>query len=398
MRPDSLLTIFLLAALTAFGPMSTDMYLPSLPELMRALGADVATAQLTLSVFVAGFALGQLIYGPLSDRYGRRGVLAVGLALYFIASVACSFASTIEALIVGRFVQAMGASVGPVLGRAIARDLFDRDRLVKVMSFMSSAMALAPLIAPIVGGQLQVLFGWRASFLAMAAFGGLMLLAVGLAVHETNRQRDPAATRPRKLIANFRVILADRRFRAYTAVVALAYTALFSFISGSSFVLIGVLGLGPEWFGPAFAVVISGYVVGSFVAGKLSGRLGIERLVAIGTVASALAAGVLAGLAWAGVSHLAAILLPTAAIFCAMGLTLPAGTAAAVAPFATRAGTASSLLGFLQLGFGALGGLAVGHLHDGTARPMATVIFVATFLSFAIFFATAGRRRSPSRD
>lgn len=394
LRSDSNPTILFLGALIAFGPISTDLYLPALPSLVGAFATDVATVQLTLSVFVAGFAVGQLIYGPLSDRFGRRVALLIGMGVFFLASVGCAFAASMEALIAGRFVQALGASAGPVLARAIVRDLFERDRAARAMALMSSAMALVPLVAPLIGGQLQVLFGWRASFAAMAAFGGIMLLIGVFGVQETNRHRDPLAMRPRRLLTNFRAILTNGGFLGYAAVVGLTYASLFAFISGSSFVLIGVYGIAPERFGFAFSAVVCGYLSGSLSAGKLAGRWGVERLVAFGTVATTLAGGLLAGLAWAGVDHLAAVILPMSCVFFAIGLVIPAGTAAAVAPFTTMAGASSSLLGFVQLSCGAIAGLAVGQWHDGTARPMASIVFLAGALGCAVYFAVLRGRRN----
>jgi len=382
LKPGSLSTGALLTALVAFGPMSTDLYLPSLPAMTAAFDADVSQVQLTLSMFVVGFAVAQLIYGPISDRFGRRPTMLVGLLFYFAASVGALFAETIEALIVWRFVQAIGAGAGPVLGRAVVRDLYDASEAAKVLAFMGGAMALAPAVAPILGGQLQIYFGWQASFVALAIFGGLVLVFTFKMLNETNRYRDPLALDPGHMLRNYAMLLRNRAFVGYTLVIAFCYSALFSFISGSSFVLIDVVGVSTELFGFCFGAVVVGYIAGSVITGKLSSRFSANQLIAFGSLYAVMSAAFLATFAWMGITTVWAVVAPMAALFMALAFCLPTGTAAVLAPFPRTAGSTSALMGFLQLSTGAMTGIAVGHLHDGTARPMATIILVATALAF----------------
>ena len=203
-RPESPVVTVLLTALVGFGAISTDLYLPSLPAIGESFGSTTAEVQLTLSVFLVGFAVSQIVYGPLSDRFGRRPVLIGGVAIYLLATLACLAAGSIGLLIGARFVQAVGACAGVVLGRAIVRDIYGREGAAKMLSYMGVAMALAPALGPILGGILQVLFGWRANFLVLAIFGGVCLLGVLLVLPETNRWRDPAATDPARLIRSRR--------------------------------------------------------------------------------------------------------------------------------------------------------------------------------------------------
>lgn len=395
-RPGSFGFAVLLTALVAFGPVSTDLYLPSLPDMTRAFAVDVSMVQLTLSVFVAGFAVCQLVYGPLSDRFGRRPVLLGGIVTYFLASVFCLFAATIEALILGRFLQAVGACAGPVLGRAVVRDVYPREQAAKVLSYMASAMALAPAVAPLIGGLLHSLFGWRANFVALSLFGLVLLAATWWMLEETNRQPDRHALRPARLLGNYLALLRDRRFLGHTAVVAFSFAGLFSFISGASFVLIDVLGVGPRHFGFAFMAVVVGYMSGSFASGRLSQRIGLERMVGAGVVLGAATAALLAGLALAGVQTIPAVVVPTSLFFLSVGMVLPNATAAAIAPYATMAGSASALLGFLQMGTGALAGWLVGRLHDGTTLPMAAVILAMATASLAArLLARRGAPKAP---
>lgn len=374
-------TAVLLTALVAFGPLSTDLYLPSLPTLVAVFGSDPATVQLTLSVFLVGFAVSQLVYGPLSDRFGRRPVLLAGILLYLAASLACMVATSIEQLIAARFLQAVGACCGPVLGRAVVRDLYGRERAARILAYMAMAMALAPALGPVLGGYLTVGLGWRANFAVLAIFGALVLLGVWRLLAETNRQRDPEALNPRRLVANYLHLVGCRRYLGYVLCVSFAYSGIFAFISGSSFVLIGMLGLSPEHYGMAFGVAVVGYMVGSFGSGRLTLRLGIDRMIGIGTALCSLAGLAGLALALAGVVHLAAILAPMFLFLVGAAFILPNAMAGAVGPFPTMAGLASALLGFVQMGLAAVVGVLVGHLHDGTQLPMVATIAAVAVLS-----------------
>jgi len=369
-RPDNLAVAVLLTALVAFGAISTDLYLPSLPAIARAFASDTAEVQLTLSVFLAGFAASQVVYGPLSDRYGRRPVLIAGLGLYVAASLACMAAPDIGFLIAARFLQALGACAGVVLGRAVVRDVYGRERAAKALSYMSMAMALAPTLGPILGGYLQVWFGWRANFLVLASFGASCLLAVFLLLPETNPSRDAAATRGAQMLRNYLTLARDPAYVGYVLVGAFAYGGIFAFISGSSFVLIDVLGLSPDRYGLCFGAVVVGYMIGTFASGRLSLAVGLDRLILTGTLVG-LAGGVLAlGLALSDVLGVAAVVAPTFLYLIGAGLMLPNAIAGAIGPYPTMAGTASAFLGVVQMGLAACIGIAVGHLHDGTARGM----------------------------
>ena len=366
--------LFLLVALVACGPISTDLYLPSLPSLTQVFATDVSRVQLTLSVFIAGFALAQLVLGPLSDRYGRRPVLLGGFAVFLAASVFCLLAPSIEALILGRFLQALGGCAGPVIGRAIVRDAYPRDEAARVLSTMASTMALAPALAPFLGGALQAAFGWRANFAVLVVFALLLLALAWRQLKETNRHPDPNAMSPAAMLETYAALLTDRRFLVSTLTLSFTFGGMFSFISGSSFVIIDVLGLAPQNFGFCFIVVVAGYMAGTFIAARLTKRIGLERMVGIGTLIGLAAGGLLLGLAFWRVQTVAAVILPVALAFAAGGLILPNGTAAALAPHPTIAGRASALMGCIQMAFGAGAGWLVGRLHDGTPLPMAAVI------------------------
>jgi DHA1 family bicyclomycin/chloramphenicol resistance-like MFS transporter len=279
-------------------------------------------------------------------------------------------APSIELLIAARFLQALGACAGVVLGRAVVRDVYGRERAAKALSYMSMAMALAPALGPILGGLLQVWFGWRANFLVLAAFGTGSLLGVFLLLPETGPQRGPAETSTAQMLRNYLILARDPVYLGHVLVTAFAYSGIFAFISGSSFVLIEVLGLSPDQYGLCFAAVVAGYMIGTFASGRFSLALGLERLMLAGALIG-LAGGALAlGLALSGLLDVAAVVAPVFLFMIGAGLMLPNAIAGAIAPYPMMAGTASAFLGVVQMGVAAAVGIAVGHLHDGTARAM----------------------------
>ncbi len=399
-RPNSLAVTALLTALVALGPISTDLYLPSLPAMARSFGAPVGEIQLTLSVFLAGFAAAQLVYGPLSDRLGRRPLLLAGLSIYVLASIACALASSVDGLIAARFFQAVGACAGPVLCRAVVRDVHGREGSARILAYLSSAVALAPALGPILGGFLEVWWGWRANLLVLCLYGASGLAAAALMLPETNRHPDASAARPGRMLANYANLIGYRAYLGYVLCASFAYSGIFGFISGSSFVLVDRVGLAPSDYGFCFGAVAASYMVGAFSAGRLSRRLGIDRLILIGSAVTSLGGIGLAGIGWAdlglrGWPGASTIVAPMALYIIGAGLVLPNAMAGAIGPFPRLAGAASALLGFTQMAIAALVGIGVGHLHDGSERPMATAIVLAA-LAIPASFALFVRRRPGS--
>lgn len=375
----------LLIAMVTFGPVSIDIFLPSLPDMTRVFGTDVSHVQLTLSAFIAGFALAQLVLGPLSDRFGRRPVLLAGTGLYCAASLLCLCARSIETLILARLLQAFGACAGPVLSRAIIRDAFPKDQAARTMAVMASIMTVAPAIAPIAGGGLHALFDWRANFIVMTLFGLMLWLGVWFRLTETNLRPDRHALRPDRMIVTYARLLRHRSFLRYTLSLAFTFAAMFSFISGGSFVLISVLGVAPGHFGFFFAMVVGGLLAGNLTTARMAHRVPPERMVAIGIGVGVAASVPLAGLALFHVATVPAVILPMIGLFLSAGLVFPNGTAAAIAPHGHVAGSASALLGFLQMAIAATAGWLVGRLDNGTTLPMAAIIAAAALISALAF-------------
>ncbi|HTV01703.1 MAG TPA: multidrug effflux MFS transporter [Luteitalea sp.] len=363
--------IVLLGSLTAIAPMSIDMYLPSFPVLTQALGTDAAAVQRTLSVFFIGLALGQLVYGPVSDRVGRRRPLLAGLALYTAASIGCALAGSIGQLVFWRGLQALGGCAGVVMARAVVRDVFGPREQARVLSSLLLVMGVAPILAPLVGGWLLTVAGWRAIFGVLVVFGAVTWIAVLRALPDTAPESRATTLTPAGVVAAFGRVARDGRFRRFAVAGGLGQCVLFAYIAGAPFLYIETLDLTPAAFAGVFGVNAAGLIGASQLnrallrraetAQVLRGALGLQ---VIATAALAVAASFVSpSLVTLGGPVLLAIML--------LGFILPNTTALALAPFDRDAGTASALLGCLQYGMSGLATLGIAMAFDGTPRPMA---------------------------
>jgi DHA1 family bicyclomycin/chloramphenicol resistance-like MFS transporter len=383
-RPETLALTALLALLTAVGPLSVDLYLPSLPEIARTLDASAAEVQLTLSGFLVCFAFGQIIYGPISDHVGRKPVLLTALGVYAAACIGCALAQSIETLIVLRALQALGVAGVPVLARAIVRDLYQGARIGRELSRMGSIMALAPIVAPLLGGIVQSTSGWRAVFAVMVAVALAAIVVVLRLLPETMNKPPAEPISFSSILRSYRVFVRNRTFLIHAAILTASYAGLFAWISGSSFTLQSLYGLSPFTFGLTFGLSAAGYLVGSLLAARFVVRLGIDRIITLGGFI----------LASGGIAMVAAVVLelrsplalavPIAVYLCGLGFALPQAMAGALMPFADRAGAASSLLGFLQQTFAAALGILVGQTLGQSALPLALVIAAMGCLALAL--------------
>lgn len=392
LRPDTLALTAVLALLTSLGPLSTDMYLPSLPAITQELRTTTSGTQLTLSAFLAGFAVGQLFYGPVADKIGRKPVLLFGLALFIAASIACTIAGSIEMLVAGRFVQALGASGPIVLARTVVRDLYEGPRAGRELSRMGTIMGLVPALAPILGGVIHELAGWRTTFGVTVLVGLLLFAVVATSLPETIRQKNPAPLSIANVIRGFRDLLAHRAYRIYILLAALTYGGLFAFISGSSFVLQGRYGLGELPYAFSFAIMVVGYISGTVLAQRIVGKRGLDGTIALGVAAQAAGGLAMLGLGAIGTGTSAEVTLPMALYTLGVGLTLPQVMASAMTPFPMKAGAASSLLGIVQMSFAAVVGIGLGLALDAFSLALPVTVAALGVAALALFLLSASAR------
>lgn len=379
-------------------PLSTDLYLASLPGMALDFGVSPAAVQQTLSLFVFGFGTAQLLSGPLSDRYGRRPVLIGGLALYLVSGLACALTPSLEWLIAARFVQAIGACTAVVVARAIVRDAYSPAEGTRVLARALSLLALAPIFGPILGGYLQVAFGWRAAFVALALAGLAVWVAAMRHLTESNTQRNPAAMHPASLARTYLDVVRTPAFWAYALPGSVSYAAIFVFISGTPFVLIKVLGVPTQYYGYLFAFGVLGYLGGTLICRRLLGRIGIARVLALGTTV-----GMLGGLGFlllvlAGASHWTLVVTAQFVVMTAHGINFPCAQSGSLAPFPEKAGAAAGLFGCATMYAALLSGMWVGNSHDGTLLPLASISATIGVILFAGTRLLAPHGKAGSKD
>ncbi len=384
MRAVSPGLIFILAAIIALGPLSIDLYLPAMPAMRVYFDTNISAIQLTLSSYLLGFSLFHLVCGPLSDRFGRKPVLLSGLALYVVMSACCAMAVSVEQLIVFRFFQAMGACCAPTLGRAIVRDVYPAKDAVKALAYVSSLMAVAPVIAPSLGGFLVEFTGWRFLFWLLVGAGVIAMLLTHFLIAESLPEKQSLEIK--SIMKNYLSLLRHRVYMGSVLSSAFLYSSIFAFLSGVSFVLIDFLGVAPAHFGLYFLFIVSGYIVGNLFTARIAYRWQAQHLFALG-LAIALAASV--GLLWVCYFELYIawlIMLPISFISLAIGLVLPQAMAVALMPFPHMAATASALMGFLQMALASLAGLLVGVFLVDDPLPMAWIILVLVSLAWLCYY------------
>ncbi|MCP3774876.1 multidrug effflux MFS transporter [Paenibacillus sp. MZ04-78.2] len=377
--------VFILGSLSAFGPLSLDMYLPALPKLAGDLNSSTSMAQLSLTACLLGLALGQLYAGPVSDVRGRRLPLLIGLILYGVSSVLCAIAPSAELLVLLRFIQGMAGSAGIVISRAIVRDMYSGTELTKFFSLLMLVNGAAPILAPIVGGQLLEVTSWRGVFVVLGLLGVLMLIAVVLALPETLPQERRSKGGLGNTLTTFRRLLSDRMFIGYALAQGFVVAAMFAYISGSPFVLQDIFGVSPQMFSVCFAINGFGIILAGQVAGRLAGRVSDKRLLVSG-LALASVAGVALLLAIVSGAGLYAILVPLFFVVSSVGIVSTAGFSLAMRNQSESAGSASALLGVLSFIFGGIVAPLVGIAGNQTAVPMGIVIAAADVSSVLCYW------------
>jgi len=384
--------ITLLVAITALAPVSLQIFIPALPAIQSSFGSDTGITQLVLSLSILANAIATLIYGPLSDRFGRRPVVLAGFFLFIVGSILCALAPTISLLIAARILQSAGAAAGMVLARAIVRDLYDREQAASVIAYLTMAMVVAPMLAPTIGALLIDTFDWRAIFIVMAAIGVLLGLLVWLHLIETHPAQ-ATASMLNGLGKGGLLLLRRREFIAYTLQSTFAISTFFAFISGAPYFMIGVLDRSATDYGLLFMIVSSGFMLGNFVTARLGRSFGIDRFIRTGCYLAVLGAAIMLGLMIAGYWTPLAIFGPMIFIAFANGLSIANAQAGAVSVEPSLAGTASGIAGFAQMGMAALVSQAVGVLQNGTPYPMVGFMSLCALLSLISFGFARGTNR-----
>lgn len=380
--PASLPLTLLLGLLIALTALAIDSTLPALPALAAAFGAEAGAAQFTLTCFFAGVAVGQLAWGPISDRYGRRPALIAGLALCAAASAAAAFSPDLGTLALLRAAQGFGTSACAVVARTVVRDLYSHERAAQMLARMMIVFGIVPIAGPLIGGRLLEVWGWGAVFWLHAAVAAVLLASVARGLAET-APRERRALTPGQIAAAFRELLAHRAFVAAFCVLLAIQIGIMAWITSSAFVLIRGFGVSPDGYALLFALVMLGQISGAWASSRLVMRHGIARMLAAGSTIAAISGVAMAALAFAGVAHWSAVIGPMLGFMFASSLVLPHATAAALTPFPRIAGTAASLMGSVQFVCGALVSAALGAAFDGSARPLAATVAAGGVAAFA---------------
>lgn len=385
--------ILVLVLATAIGPFSMQVFLPALPAIQSSYGVAAATAQLAFSLSAFAMAVATLFYGPISDRVGRRRALLTGITIFIAGSLVCAFATSITWLIIGRIVQAAGGVAGMVLGRAVVRDVYDRERSASAIAYITMAMVVAPMLAPAIGGVLTDLIGWKAVFLVGGGLGVLVLLAVHTGLPETlvptNRPTTAAG-----MLGDFVRLLREPAFVGFAVQGGFSMAVFFSFLAAAPYVMIVVLDRPPSEYGLMFILISASFMAGNFLAARVSRRIGIERMIVLGSVGTVAGAVLILVLVPTVYATPWALFVPMMLVAFAQGTSIPNSLAAVISINPEIAGAASGLAGFIQMGTAAVAAQTIGSIQNGTPWPMAIgmAVCAALMLVFALFATHYARR------
>ncbi|MBT6057491.1 MAG: multidrug effflux MFS transporter [Gammaproteobacteria bacterium] len=376
--------IVMLAATSALGPASMQILLPALPVIKSTFEVSTEVAQLTLSLSMLAIALGTLTYGPLSDKFGRRPIMLIGLVVMLIGSVFCYFANTIELLIAARFVQAFGAAVGLVLARAIVRDVYGAEEAARVIATLVMVMVVLPMISPALGGELMARFGWESVFIAMALFGFLIFLVLVIRLPETLEEPVPFEGIG-SMLGTFALLFKSKAFSGYAFCVSFVSVVFFSFISAAPEIMISVLKRPPTEYGYYFIMIPLGFMTGNYVARHYGKVFDIDRMISIGATIGVGGICLAIILQLLGFHQPLALFAPVSLAVFGNGIPLPNAQAAAINEFPRYAGSASGLTGFLQMFFSAIAAQSVAIIFNGTVYPLLLLMLTASVLSLVSF-------------
>ena len=383
-------TIFTLGVLSAMGAFSIDMYLPGFPAIAKDLNTTVAHITLSITSFFIGISIGQMIYGPLLDKYGRKKPLYIGLVVYLLTSIACAYAPTANALIGIRFLQALGSCAGMVASRALVRDIFPVNENAKIFSLLMLVLALSPIVAPTLGGYMTSLFGWQSIFFVLASIAALTLLLVYFKLPAGRKPEASLSLLPRPIINGFMEVASVPQFYTYAFAGAIASSGLYAYIAGSPFVFMELYHVSDKQYGWIFAFIAMGLITASQVNTLLLRKYSSEQIIRVTLFCQCLAGLSLVLGTWFHLLGLFSTIFLIWFFLSTQGFAFPNSSALCLAPFSKNAGTASALMGAIQLGIGAVSTALVSILANGTAMPMAGVMCVCAVSSFVVLL--VGRR------
>jgi len=390
-RKNQFYLILILGLLTSIGPLSIDMYLPAFPSIAKNLHTTVANVMLSLSSFFVGISFGQLLYGPLLERFGRKTPLYFGLGLYTISSIACATAISVETLIIFRFFQALGGCVGMVASRAMVRDLFEVKDNAKVFSTLMLVVAVSPIIAPTLGGYITNYFGWRYIFGMLIIVILFIILGIYFLLPESKKPDPDFSLKPKSILQGFALIIKQPQFAVYTFTGAIAYAGLYAYISGSPYVFMEVFKVTEQHFGWIFAIVAAGLISASQINSKLLKKYSSEQIIKTALTAQGTIGIMLLSTSVFGFSELYSTIVLVFLYLCCQGFLFPNAAALSMAPFAKNAGNASALMGFIQMSVGAFMSAMVSVLHNDSTLSMTGVMCFCTLVASLIFY--LGRRK-----
>ncbi|MEO9146862.1 MAG: multidrug effflux MFS transporter [Ginsengibacter sp.] len=377
-------TIFTLGLLSAMGAFSIDMYLPGFPDIAKDLHTTVAHITLSITSFFIGISVGQMIYGPLLDKYGRKKPLYVGLVVYLLTSIACVYVPTANALIGIRFLQALGACAGMVASRALVRDIFPVEENAKIFSLLMLVLALSPIVAPTLGGYMTSLFGWQSIFFVLASIAAVTLVLVYFKLPGGRKPESSLSLRPRPITHSFLEVAKVPQFYTYAFAGAIASSGLYAYIAGSPFVFMEMYHVSDRQYGWIFAIIAMGLIVASQVNTLLLRKYSSEQIIRVTLFCQCLAGIALVLGTWFHILGLYSTIFLIWVFLSTQGFAFPNSSALSLEPFSKNAGTASALMGAIQLGIGAVSTALVSLLANGTAMPMAAVMCTCAITSFIV--------------
>jgi MFS transporter, DHA1 family, multidrug resistance protein len=385
-NPPSYLRAFLtLSGLAMLSPLAFDTFLPAVDDAARDLNTSVGNIMISWGILAVGSGIGQIIHGPLSDRYGRKPVIVIGLILYVITAGLAPFVTDVEQLYILRLFQGFAVAATMIIMRSVIRDLYGVKQGAKLFSHLFMVLAIMPLIGPILGGHLTAWFGWQSVFVLMASVSAVVLLVIIFFLEESLQQKDVRAMTPRILATSFAEIISERNFVTFLLIGMGCYAGLFAILAGIAPIMTGVLDQPADIFGYQFAAIMTGHLIAATFVGKMVEVLGIKKTLFVGTSIALVGGLTLLGITLAGITTIYTVLVPTAIFLVGFAMTIPSMTAGALSNFPHMAGRATSLLGFLQQGTGAIISITLGLNVDGTPMPMAIALAGASLFAFIAY-------------